>query len=325
MSGPSQVSIFPATSASASRLAELLQQQHPDIRVRLAARSPAKLQAGGGNVSVAQTSLDIANLASIKDALNGSDAAYIMNPPFYGERDPFALSKTFIDNIIEAANASSALKRLVFLSSVGAEKSSGTGPIYNVHVAETALLADLRDGVEAITLRPPYFLSNFKAVLPLAVNPPHILPSMILPFEKAFPMIDAHAIAEKALKYLVAPPSSSPHAASKGHITTVELVTTPKTVPQIAQLISDIAGVKVNPVPVHEQDWLPTFKKAGMFDEQAGWFADMQKGMNTGYIAFLDQPAIQQEHERGVTIVKDATDVDYRAALKRLVNQVKSA
>ena len=325
MSAPSQISIFPATSASASRLAEQLQQQHPEIRVRLAARSPSKLQAGGDNVSISPTPLDIASVASIKDALEGSQAAYIMNPPFYGEKDPFALSQTYIDSVIEAANASSTLKRIVYLSSMGAEQTSGTGPIRNVHIGENALLANLRDGIEAIALRPPYFLSNFSSVLPLAVNPPHILPSMVIPFSKAYAFIDATAIAAKALKYLLAPPSTSPDAASKGHMTTVQLITEKKTIPQIAELVAEIAGVQVNPVPVPEEEWFPTFKKAGMSDDQANLFVDMTKGMVHDRIVYLDEAAIEQEKQRGISIISEQTHVDHKAALQHLVNQVKRA
>lgn len=325
MSTPAQISIFPASSASASRLAQLLQDRHPDIRVRLAARSPAKLQASGSNVSIAQSSLNVSDPASIKDALDGSDAAYIMNPPFHTEQDPAALSKTFIDNIVAAANASSTLKRIVFLSSIGAEKTSGTGPINNVHIAETGLLADLRDGVEAIALRPPYFLSNFKSVLPLAISPPHILPSMLLPFDKPYALIDSSAIAEKALKYLVAPPSSAADAAGKNHITVAQLVTAPTTIPEIAQIVAEITGTPVTAVPVPEDQWLPTFQKAGMPDKLASAFYDLTKATNTGYVGYLDQPQIDVEAQRGVTVITEHTDVDTKAALERLIEQVKSA
>ncbi|GAC97997.1 hypothetical protein PHSY_005585 [Pseudozyma hubeiensis SY62] len=320
MSAPSQISIFPATSASAVRLAELLQQQHPGIRVRLAARSPAKLRAGSSNVTVSQTPLDIANVDSVKQALDGSQAAYIMNPPFYGEKDPFSLSQTWVDSITEAANSSSTLTKIVYLSSVGGEKSSGTGPIRNVHIAENGFLAKLRDGIELYALRPPYFLSNFKSVLPLALNPPHILPSMMIPFDRSYQMTDSNAIAITALKYLIAPPSSSANVAKKGHITAVQLVTEKKTVPEIAGYISEITGTKVNAVPVPQEAWLDTFKKAGMFDEQAQLFVEMATGQFTGYIDSIhDEAALAHEKARGVAVIDEHPAVDYKAALKSLI------
>lgn len=323
MSAPSQISIFPATSATAVRLAELLQQQHPQIRIRLAGRSPAKLQAGS-SVTVSQTPLDVADVASIRDALDGSDAAYIMNPPFYGEQDPFSLSQTWIDSITEAVKSSTTLKKIVYLSSVGAEKTSGTGPIRNTHIAEQGFLANLRDGVELYALRPPYFLSNLKSVLPLAISPPHILPSMMIPFDRSHQWTDANAIATTALKYLLAPASAD--AATKGHITAVQLVTQKKTVPEIAQYISEITGTQVNAVPVPQEEWYNTFKKAGMHDEQAQLFVDMSTGQYTGHIGSIhDEAAIAEEKKRGVTVVTEHPEVDHRAALKQLIDNAGSA
>ncbi len=47
------------------------------------------------------------------------------------------------------------------------------------------------------------------------------------------------------------------------------LVTPKKTVPEIASYMSEIIGTRVNAVPVPQEQWFETFKKAGMHDEQA--------------------------------------------------------
>ncbi|KAJ1026358.1 hypothetical protein NDA16_002444 [Ustilago loliicola] len=325
MSSPSQISIFPATSAVASRVTELLQQQHPHVRLRLAARSPEKLRAKGDKINVAQTSLSIDNVSAIKDALEGSDAAFIMNPPFHENEDPFALSQVFIDTIIEAANVSTSLKKIVYLSSMAAEKASGTGVIRNVYIGETTLLANLRDGIEVVALRPPFFVSNLKSVLPLAINPPHILPSMLIPSEKAYPSIDSVAIGTKAVKYLVPHQISSPDAAKKGRLTAVQLIVEPKTIPQLAQYVSEITGTKVNPVPIPEEEWIPTLKKSGMPDGLAALFVEMTSGFVHDRLGYLGQDGIEQEKKRGVIVIDDHTDVDHKAALKQLIDDIKAA
>jgi len=326
MPAPSQISIFPASSANAKLIAVLLQQQHPEIRIRLASRTPVKLEATGSNVTVSETPLDIANVASIKDALDGSQAAFIVNPPFYGSKDPFSLSQKYVDSITEAANASSTLTKIVYLSSIGAEKSDGTGPIRNVHIAENGFLAKLRDGIELYALRPPYFLSNLKAVLPLAINPPHILPSVLIPFDRSYQLIDSTAIATTALKYLVAPPSSSPDVAKKGHIVAVQLVTEKKkTVPELAQYVSEITGTKVNAIPIPQQEWFDTFKNAGLLEEQAQLLVEMSTGLYTGHIDFIhDQAALAKENQRGVTVVTEHPHVDHKSALKHLIGAVQT-
>lgn len=324
MSTPSQISIFPASSAVASRVTELLQQQNPQIRLRLAARSPEKLHANSENLNVARTPLSIDNVSSIKDALEGSDAAFIMNPPFHSESNPFAFSQTFIDSIIEAANASTTLKRIVYLSSIAAEQPQGTGVIRNVYIGETSLLANLRDGIELVALRPPFFVSNLRSVLPFAINPPHILPSMLIPFEKAYPSIDAVAIGTKAVKYLVVSQLSSPDADKKGHFTAVQLVVEPKTIPELAQFVTEITGTKVNPVPIPEEEWAPTLKKSGMPDEAIALYLEMTGGFVHDKIGYLDQAGIEQERQRGVAVITDQTDVDHKAALKQLIEEIKA-
>ncbi|CCF49715.1 uncharacterized protein UHO2_05881 [Ustilago hordei] len=322
---PSQISIFPATSSVASHVIGILQKQHPHLRLRLAARSPEKLKANGDRLKVAQTPLSIDRVSSIKDALEGSDAAFILHPPLHLAGDPFALSKTFVDTIIEAANTSKTLKRIVYLTSMAAEKPTGSGNIRSVHIGETALLANLRDGIDLVALRPSYFLSNFSPVLPLALNPPHILPSMLIPFDKAYPLIDASAIAAKAVKYLVASQLSSPEAASQGSLTAVQLIPEFKTVPQIAEYLSEIIGTKVNAVPIPEEEWASTFKKAGMSDQNVAMYIEMLGGFIRDELSFLDQEGIEQEKKRGVTVIDEQTDVDHEAALTQLIDDIKAA
>lgn len=210
-----QISIFPATSVVASTVRELLLKHHPQVIIQLASRSCDKLAISNDRVKIVEKPLLIDRADSIKAALEGSESAFIMNPPFHGATDPFSLSDTFISSIIEAANSSPKLKKIVFLSSMAAEKPSGNGIVRTLHLAESALLTNLREGIEVISLRPANFLSNFKQVLALSINPPHILPSMQIPFTKAFPFIDAKAIAEKAVNHLINPNLTHPQAAKK--------------------------------------------------------------------------------------------------------------
>ncbi len=153
MSAPSQISIFPATSATAVRLVELLQQQHPQIRVRLAGRTPSKLQATG------VTSLSLRHLSTPPMSLPSrtlSRAARqptIMNPPFTARRTRSAsLRLGRLDHRSRKVEPCAQEDRLPLL--VGSEKESGIGPIRNTRIAELGFLANLRDGVELYALRP---------------------------------------------------------------------------------------------------------------------------------------------------------------------------
>ena len=272
MSTPSQISIFPATSASATRVAELLQQQHPHIRLRLAARSPQKLTASA-NGSVSSTPFDINRAASIQDALQGSDAAYVLNPPFYfGGKHPSVLSQTFADNLVKAANETSTLNKIVFLSALGVDKTSGIGISNNLRIGENTLLTGLNDGIHVVTLRTPLFLSNFKFTFGMVLNPPHILASE-LPFDKPTNFIDATSMAKTAIKYLISPAltTSSSNAGGKRTFTAVQIVTRKKSIPEIAAMLSEITGFQVNALPIPEEQWPQAFKQLGISDHWSTW------------------------------------------------------
>ncbi|KAJ1036138.1 hypothetical protein NDA18_000004 [Ustilago nuda] len=310
MVSSSQISIFPATSSVASHVIGILQKEH--LRLRRAARSPEKLKANSDKLK--RCSFHPAPALAL---------GWRSFRPFQDIRGH--LSKTFVDTIIEAANTSKTLKRIVYLTSMAAEKPTGSGNIRSAHIGETALLANLRDGIDLVALHPSYFLSNFSSVLPLVLNPPHILPSILIPFDKAYPLIDASAIAVKAVKYLVASQLSSPEAASQGRLTAVQLIPEFKTVPQIAEYLSEIIGTKVNAVPIPEEEWASTFKKAGMPDQNVAMYIEMLGGFIRDELSFLDQEGIEQEKKRGVTVIDEQTDVDHEAALTQLIDDIKTA
>ena len=94
----------------------------------------------------------------------GADAAYVMIPPKY-DANPW---KQWIGSIgakYAKAIAAAGLKKVVNLSSIGADKPAGIGPVSGIHLAEEAL--NLLPGVDILHLRPAYFYLNFLAVIPL--------------------------------------------------------------------------------------------------------------------------------------------------------------
>jgi len=91
---------------------------------------------------------DASDAAVLTSALSGADAVYAMVPPDYGQPDPRAYYHRFGETIEKAARQSG-VRRIVFLSSVGAELPSGTGPIAGLHVRafDKDLLFDDKLGV----------------------------------------------------------------------------------------------------------------------------------------------------------------------------------
>ena len=126
------------------------------VTVRAVGRSKDKLATlGRQGAAIRAGSLD--DVGFVTDALRGADAAFLMIPPHYNAPDMRADQRRLGANLIEAVKTSG-IKRVVVLSSLGAELSAGTGPILGLHEFENAVRAVA--GLSAVILRAAYFMEN---------------------------------------------------------------------------------------------------------------------------------------------------------------------
>jgi uncharacterized protein YbjT (DUF2867 family) len=94
----------------------------------------------------------------------GADAAYLMIPPKF-DANPW---KEWISGVGEKyakAIKAAGVKKVVFLSSIGAHEPAGVGPVSGIHHAEVAL--NNNSGAEVLHLRPGYFYFNLYSALGL--------------------------------------------------------------------------------------------------------------------------------------------------------------
>lgn len=100
----------------------------------------------------------------LTQAFHGADAAYLMMPPAMG-------ATNMIENIAAAGQAyaeaikAANVRRVVMLSSVGADAAAGTGPVQGVHRVEQILQQLPR--VNVTVLRSGFFYLNFLRDIPL--------------------------------------------------------------------------------------------------------------------------------------------------------------
>jgi len=99
----------------------------------------------------------------LKEAFAGADAVYTMVPATLGE-DVIASMVNAGRNYADAI-MSNDVKRVVMLSSVGADKDAPTGPIRGLHLVEE-IFKGLND-VSVTFLRPGWFYINFYQDIPL--------------------------------------------------------------------------------------------------------------------------------------------------------------
>lgn len=90
-------------------------------------------------------------------AMEGADAVYVMIPSEY-DADDMRHSQAQFGTAIAHAIARSGVRRVVNLSSVGAEFAAGTGPIAGLHEQEQRL--DALPDLDLLHLRPGYFMEN---------------------------------------------------------------------------------------------------------------------------------------------------------------------
>jgi len=125
-------------------------------KIRVVGRNAAHLQglaAKGAEILVA----DVTDAGAFTQAFRHADSAYVMVPPNLTSSDPLGYSNRVSDAIASAVKNAST-KNVVALSSVGADKASGTGPVVGLHNLEQKL--NQLDGVNVLYLRAGYFMEN---------------------------------------------------------------------------------------------------------------------------------------------------------------------
>lgn len=125
-------------------------------KVRAVGRDASHLQplaADGAEISIA----DVTDAAALTKAFQQADAAYVMIPPNPASNDALAYAERVSDAIVAAAK-NSGVSNIVSLSSIGADKPSGTGPVVGLHNLEQKL--NRIDAANVLHLRAVYFMEN---------------------------------------------------------------------------------------------------------------------------------------------------------------------
>lgn len=125
-------------------------------KVRAIGRNTTHLQplaALGAEVFIA----DVTDASALTKAFQDVDSAYVMIPPNPTSDDPLGYANHASDAIATAVR-STRVKSIVSLSSVGADKPSGTGPVVGLHNLEQKL--NKIDAANVLHLRAGYFMEN---------------------------------------------------------------------------------------------------------------------------------------------------------------------
>jgi uncharacterized protein YbjT (DUF2867 family) len=148
------IAIMGASGHTGRDVAEILLKDGEKVRVIGRARDRLQpLIDRGADAAVG----DAADAAFLSEAFRGSSGVYTLLPPDSHHPD-YPAYQTKVGEAMASAVRDSGVDHVVLLSSVGADRPSGTGPIAGLHEHEQRLRAV--PGLNTLFLRAGYFFEN---------------------------------------------------------------------------------------------------------------------------------------------------------------------
>jgi uncharacterized protein YbjT (DUF2867 family) len=238
-------------------------------KVRLVVRDPNKVAALRSRGAEVVTG-DVLEAKAVKSALAGAEGAYLLIPPDPRSTDFLGRGRRIVDDYL-AALTDARVPHAVMLSSVGAQKPSGTGPIVTVHYAETTLP---KAGATKFTfVRAAYFMENILAnAYPMKND--GVLPVFGGGEAHPFPMVATGDIGNVAADALLAAPSATQWIELQG----------PReySFADAAAAAAKIVGRPVKATPVPLDAMVPTLTKLGFSENVAGLYREMISAFASG-------------------------------------------
>lgn len=263
-------------------VAETLIGQGKAVRVLVRdAKKAESWKARGAEAAVAE--LD--DVRALSNALTGAEGAYLLLPPRFESTQVRADNARRADAIARAVEASG-VKHLVLLSSIGAHRPDGTGPIVTLHDAEAAL-GKIR--ADVTFLRAAYFMENWGGSLYALAQ--GLLPTFLLA-DRAIPMVATVDIGTTAASLLT--------EGGRGK-RVVELGGPREVSPRdVAAALGRILGKPVAAQQLPEEAMVAALTGAGLNAEWAHLYQELTHGVNVGHVAW----------EAGRTRVMGRTEID---------------
>ena len=250
-------------------------------KVRVVGRNSAHLQplaTQGAETFIA----DVTDAAALAKAFHQADAAYVMIPPNPASTDPLGYSSRVSDGIA-AAVQNAGTKNVVALSSIGADKANGTGPVLGLHNLEQKL--NQISSANVLHLRAGYFMEN---TLPQA-NAIRQAGSVVAPLrpDLRLSLIATRDIGAAATQALLDP-------TVHGKQTRELLGQRDLTYTEVAAIIGKAIGKPdLKYVRVPDDQFRAALVQMGMSDQFSALLLEMIGALNSGHMRALEPRASQ--------------------------------
>jgi uncharacterized protein YbjT (DUF2867 family) len=258
------------------------------LPVRAVLRSASKELAWQANGAITLLA-GLQDASALEAAFDKATAVFIMTPPLLDAQDPMAEHDKMLA-ALSIALYKTRPKKLVFLSSIGAHLSSGTGAIKKLYDLEQCFR---RLPIPTMSIRAAWFMENFFGGLDIARQSGY-LPSFLDPTDAAIPMIATHDIGVVAAKML--------QSEWTGHHN-IELEGPCRySADDVASILSSRfkRDVTAKPIPAHLYE--ATYRSFGFTPAAATMMAEMHNGFNSGHIRFEGNG---QQHFSADTLLED--------------------
>jgi len=224
--------------------------------------------------------------AAMTLALDGVEGAYLMMPPIQTPSPDFREAKAVIASYKEAL-AKSAPPKLVALSSMGSEKTSGLGLITSTHLLEEGLG---NEPFPVAFVRAGSFFENYLFGLQAAQG--GTLPIFYAPTERKLPMVATEDIGAEVAKLLTS------EWTGKRFIELGSLVSSD----ELAAELGVVLGRDVKAQAIPREAWAGALEHMGLPKGGTWAYEEMIEGVNSGWIGIGVE---NTEHVAGRTSARE--------------------
>lgn len=269
---------------------ELLAQNK---QVRVVVRDTTKGQSWASKgAQVAVASFD--DTASLTKAFEGAEGVYVLLPPFGWTEANIAEERKRLTASVLAALTAAKPKHVVFLSSVGAQHTDGTGPIKYLNPIENALK---NSGIASTFLRASFFQENWLSMVGGAISAGALYYGA--QHDKKFSQVATHDIGLTAARLLLDPISSGTRVVELGGPEDLSLDDT-------AKAISLVSGKEIKAVQVPVEATIGALMGQGASQAVAEIYTEMVDGLNKGIVTWEHPESIVRGKTTLVETLKKA-------------------
>ncbi|MGO8781296.1 MAG: NmrA family NAD(P)-binding protein, partial [Rhodomicrobium sp.] len=227
------------------------------------------------------------NAAAIERTLKGVDGAFVMLPAVWAPSPDFKEAKGVIANYVEALTKA-APPRVVALSSMGANRTSGLGMITALSLLEQGF-RDLASPIAFV--RAGGFFENFLYGLHVAQG--GTLPVYYNPTSRKSTMVATNDIGAEVAALLTGPAWSGRRVIELGSMVSAD---------EVAEQMGEVLKREVKAFAIPRAGWAEAFERFGIPKGHTGPVEEMFEAVNAGW---MDLGAEHTEHVAGTTSARD--------------------